>query len=72
MSLCSELENMNISISYYNFIKEVFDDYIKSVTYYKEITIDYIKKLNLFQEKYSNKVNGKDKDVYKQMCFCSS
>ena len=67
MSLCSELENMNISISYYNFIKEVFDDYIKSVTYYKEITIDYIKKLNLFQEKYSNKLNGKDNIKYKEI-----
>ena len=67
MSLCSELENMNISISYYNFIKEVFDDYIKAVSYYKEITIDYIKKLNLFQEKYSNKLNGKDNTKYKEI-----
>ena len=35
MSLCSELENINISINYYNFIKEVFDDYIQFITNYK-------------------------------------
>lgn len=52
MSKCSEVENMKISISYYNFIKEVFEDYINSVSYYKDITIEYIKKLKKFQDKF--------------------
>jgi len=62
MSLCSELENMNISINYFNFIKEVFDDYIKYITNYKLITSEYLKKMGQLQEKYSPKLTGKDKD----------
>ena len=62
MSLCSELENMNISINYFNFIKEVFDDYIKYITNYKLITNEYLKKMGQLQEKYSPKLTGKDKD----------
>ena len=62
MSLCSELENMSISINYFNFIKEVFDDYIKYITNYKIITSEYLKKMGQFQEKYSPKLTGKDKD----------
>lgn len=58
--LCSELENINISINYYNFVKEIFDDYIKYITNYRILTTDYMKKLLQFQEKYSPKLLGKD------------
>ena len=54
--LCSELENINISINYFNFIKEVFDDYIKYINNYRIITCEYIKKISQFQEKYSPKL----------------
>ena len=62
MSLCSELENMNTSINYYYFIKDVFEDYIKYISNYRNITNEYIKKLCPFQEKYGPRLSGKDKD----------
>ena len=65
MSLCSELENMNISINYYSFIKEVFEDYIKYITNYKNITNEYLKKLIQNHEKYGPRLMGKEKDLSK-------
>jgi len=62
MSLCSELENMTISVNYFNFIKDTFEDYIKYISNYKIITSDYIKKICQFQEKYGPRLTGKDKD----------
>ena len=62
MSLCSELENMTISINYFNFIKDTFEDYIKYISNYKIITNDYIKKICQFQEKYGPRLTGKDKE----------
>ena len=53
MSLCSELENINISIDYFIFIKGVFADYLQNIINYKIIANEYIKKLELFQEKFS-------------------
>lgn len=58
--LCSELENINISLNYFSFIKDKFDDYIKYISNYRIITIEYIKKLKQFQEKYSPKLLKKD------------
>ena len=67
MSKCSEVENMKISISYYNFIKEVFEDYINSVSYYKDITIEYIKKLKKFQDKFGENLIEKYNIKYKEI-----
>ena len=66
MSLCSELENMTISINYYNFIKDIFEDYIKYITNYRIITNDYIKKICQLQEKYGSRISGKNKDKENQ------
>ena len=65
MSLCSELENINISIDYFIFIKGVFFDYLQYIINYKTVTIEYIKKLEIFQDKYTNKLTGNDKDNIK-------
>ena len=65
MSLCSELENINISIDYFIFIKGVFADYLQYIMNYKIITNEYIKKLELFQEKFSSKLSGAEKDNIK-------
>ena len=65
MSLCSELENINISIDYFIFIKGVFADYLQYIINYKLIANEYIKKLMLFQEKFSPKLSGVDKDNIK-------
>jgi hypothetical protein len=66
MSLCSELENMTISVNYFNFIKDTFEDYIKYISNYKLITSDYIKKICQFQEKYGPRLTGKDKEKENQ------
>ena len=62
MSLCSELENINTSINYFCFIKEVFDDYMQCINNYKVITNDYLKKLIMLQDKFKYKLTGKEKD----------
>ena len=66
MSLCSELENMTISINYFNFIKDIFEDYMKYITNYRIITNDYIKKICQIQEKYGSRLSGKNKDKENQ------
>ena len=62
MSLCSELENINISVDYFNFIKDIFSDYMQYITNYKIIVSEYLKKLTIFQEKYAYKLLGQEKD----------
>ena len=62
MSLCLELENINTSINYFCFIKEVFDDYMQCINNYKVITNDYLKKLMMLQDKFKYKLTGKEKD----------
>ena len=60
MFLCSEIENLNISKNYFNFIKESFEEYIKFISNYRLITIEYIKKLTQFMEKSSSKLLGQE------------
>ena len=62
MSLCSELENINISVDYFNFIKDIFSDYMQYIINYKIIVSEYLKKLTIFQEKYAKKLLGQEKD----------
>ena len=65
MSLCSELENINISKDYFIFIKGIFFDCLQYIINYKSITTEYIKKLEILHDKYSNKLSGNDKDNLK-------
>ena len=65
MSLCSELENINKSVDYFIFIKNIFFDYLQYIINYKSITTEYIKKLETLHDKYSNKLSGNDKDNLK-------
>ena len=62
MSLCSELENINTSVNYFCFIREVFDDYMQCIINYKVITSDYLKKLSMLHDKFKYKLTGKEKD----------
>ena len=68
MSLCSELENINISVSYFYCIKDVFSDYMQYIINYKSIINDYIRKLSAFNDKYSYKLlRGDDNIKYKNL-----
>ena len=57
MNLCNqEEENINITDKYYNFIKQLSEDYLKYLINYKTATGEYLKKLTLNQEKLSPKL----------------
>ena len=51
-------ENINISDNYYNFIKQLAEDFLKYITNYKLFTGEYLKKISLNHEKYSPKLLG--------------
>ena len=65
MNIDTGLENIKKAMTYYDFIKEVFEDYIEYITNYIEITSEYVKQLNEFKEKFNHKLNGKDKNKAK-------
>lgn len=65
MSLCSELENINLTINFFYFIRDIFTDYMQYISNYKIITSDYLKKLIMLQEKMSYKLSGKERDSFK-------
>ena len=57
MYLCNqEEENINITDKYYNFLKQLSEDYLKYLINYKTATGEYLKKLSLNQEKLSPKL----------------
>ena len=51
-----EEENINISENYFNFIKQLSEDYLKYITNYKVATEEYLKKLASIQEKYGSRL----------------
>jgi hypothetical protein len=51
-----EEKNINICEKYYNFIKQLSEDYLKYITNYKIASTDYLKKLSLNHEKFSSKL----------------
>lgn len=65
MSLCSELENINLTINFFYFIRDIFTDYMQYISNYKIITSGYLKKLIMLQEKMSYKLSGKERDSFK-------
>ena len=50
--------NINISETYFTFLKQISEDYKKYVTNYKMATSDYLKKISLNQEKYGPQLLG--------------
>ena len=58
-----EEKNINICENYYNFIKQLSEDYLKYITNYKIASIDYLKKISLNHEKYSSKLTDVDEEL---------
>ena len=56
--VCSEIENMSISINYYEFIKQMYENVTKYIKKYREETSEYYKKLLKIQEKYDSRLKG--------------
>ena len=63
--VCSEVENMNISINYYEFIKQMYENLTKYIKGYKSETNDYYKKLLKIHEKYYPKLSGIKEELKK-------
>ena len=62
-----EEENLNITDNYYNFLKQISEDYLKYITYYKIATNDYLKKIATLNEKYNQKfIEGRDQKELKK------
>ena len=57
---CSELDNMNNSLDYYNSIKAVSDDLFKYIKSYKQINQEYLKKLQSTHSNYKKKLTSLD------------
>ena len=50
-------ENINITDNYYNFIKQISEDYLKYIINYKIATSEYLKKITTNHEKYNPKLS---------------
>ena len=62
-----EEENLNITDNYYNFLKQLSEDYIKYITNYKVATSEYLKKITTNHEKYNPRLlEMKDQDKMKR------
>ena len=54
---CSEVENLNNSIDFFNSMKFICDELTKYIRTYKQLTIDYSKKLASMQSSFSKKLS---------------
>ena len=63
--VCSEVENMSISINYYEFIKQMYETLTKYIKGYKSETNDYFKKISKMHEKYYPKLSGMKEELKK-------
>ena len=63
--ICSEVENMSITINYYEFIKQIYDNLTKYIKAYKSETNDYYKKISKLHEKYFPKLSGVNEEFKK-------
>ena len=58
-----EEKNINICENYYNFIKQLSEDYLKYITNYKIASTDYLKKISLNHEKFSSKLTEVEEEL---------
>ena len=64
-STCSEVENMIVSSNYFEFLKQMFEDFIKYIKGYKNATNEYTKKLQQIHEKYSPRLTSLKEEIKK-------
>jgi len=64
--VCSEVENMSISIEYYDFIKQMYENLTKYIKAYKSETNDYYKKILKIHDKYYPKLSTIKEELKKK------
>ena len=57
---CSELDNFNVSLDYYNSIKLVSDEVVKYIKAYRQILLEYVKKIQNMQSNFKKKLDFTD------------
>lgn len=63
--VCSEVENMSISVHYYEFIRQMYETLTKYIKGYKSETNDYYKKISKLHEKYFPKLSAMKEELKK-------
>ena len=58
--LCSQIENFNNSVEYFNLMKSVGDDLTKYMRTYKQLISEFLKKMNNLQATFSKKLTKSD------------
>ena len=58
-------DNLIITDNYYNFIKQISEDYLKYIINYKIATSEYLKKITTNHEKYNPKLSD---EIIKEIC----
>ena len=58
--LCSQIENFNNSVEYFNLMKSVGDDLTKYMRAYKQLISEFLKKMNNLQATFSKKLTKSD------------
>ena len=69
---CSELDNIEISIDYFNSIKSIGDELIKYIRGYNQLSQEYIKKLQLFNVNSSKKISKSENPKLSQIIAFTS
>lgn len=69
---CSELDNVEISIDYFNSIKLIGDELIKYIRGYNQLSQEYIKKLQLFNMNSSKKLTKSENKKTSQIITFTS
>ena len=65
--VCSEVENMSISVEYYDFIKQMYENLTKYIKAYRSETNDYYKKILKIHDKYYPKLSTIKEELKKKM-----
>ena len=69
---CSELENMNISLDYFNSIKQIGDELSKYIKNYKQLIQEFMKKLQNFQSNFKKKLTKAENPKLNQIILLTS
>ena len=64
---CSELDNYNISLNYFNSIKLVSEELVKYIKAYKQILQEYVKKIQNIQSNFKKKLDVTDNPTTSQI-----
>ena len=65
--VCSEVENMSISIEYYDFIKQMYENLTKYIKAYRSETNDYYKKILKIHDKYYPRLSTIKEELKKKL-----